>query len=173
MLCGCGTLFRCSEMSRTSAVPAIETATIFYSSGEKETEVISIPETQWPKNGVVQSACPLWCPPGIAKHPHPPCPAQNRGVSRSNPLVILAVSAAELVFKSVYLEKLMKKRMTWDKIKRRFPNEWLLIVDYDTDESGHIRAGTVARHSRRKAFKYTGDSTFPGNWRAHAEHHHF
>lgn len=79
----------------------------------------------------------------------------------------------------------MERKMTWDEMKREFPNEWLLIVDYDTDKSGHVLEGVVARHSAEKdevyrlpaldkpsAFKYTGESTFPGGWRAHAEHHH-
>lgn len=80
----------------------------------------------------------------------------------------------------------MEIKITWEEMKQYYPNEWLLIIDYDTDECGHILAGTVARHSTDKdevyrlpalnkssAFKYTGESTFPGGWRAHAEHHHF
>lgn len=80
----------------------------------------------------------------------------------------------------------MVRKMTWEEMKREFPNEWVLIIDYDTDESGHILKGVVARHSPAKdvvfrlpaldkesAFKYTGESTFPGGWRPHAEHHHF
>ncbi|MFP4418288.1 MAG: hypothetical protein ACOC41_06170 [Chitinivibrionales bacterium] len=80
----------------------------------------------------------------------------------------------------------MENRMTWEEMKQQFPNEWLLIVDYNTVESGHVQAGFVVRHSPQKdevyrlpainrpaAFKYTGESTFPGGWRAHAEHHHF
>ncbi len=79
----------------------------------------------------------------------------------------------------------MERRMTWAEMKQQFPNEWLLIVDYDIDESGHLIAGIVVRHSAEKdevyrlpalkkssAFKYTGESTFLGGWRAHAEHHH-
>ncbi|HEX2956410.1 MAG TPA: hypothetical protein VHO70_06255 [Chitinispirillaceae bacterium] len=80
----------------------------------------------------------------------------------------------------------METKITWEEMKEQYPNEWLLIIDYDTDESGHILKGIVARHSVEKdevyrlpaleissAFKYTGESTFPGGWRAHAEHLHF
>lgn len=79
----------------------------------------------------------------------------------------------------------MQGTMTWEDMRVAFPNQWLLIVDYDTDDSGHLLRGVVARHSHRKedvyrlpavetrsACKYTGQSTFPGGWRAHAQHHH-
>jgi hypothetical protein len=79
----------------------------------------------------------------------------------------------------------MIKKLSWSEMKDTFPNEWLLIVDYEIDESGHLVSGVVARHSPEKddvyrlpalnkssAFKYTGNSTFPGGWRAHAKHHH-
>ncbi len=78
----------------------------------------------------------------------------------------------------------MSKKMTWDEMKKAFPDEWLLIVDYETDESGHVIAGIVERHSKDKdevyrlpainkssAFKYTGESTFPGGWRHYVERH--
>ena len=80
---------------------------------------------------------------------------------------------------------LMDKKLTWNEMKSMFPNEWLLITDFVLDQSGHLISGVVARHSVDKdevyrlpaldkpsAFKYTGESTFPGGWRAHAEHHH-
>ncbi len=60
-------------------------------------------------------------------------------------------------------------------MKRKYPDEWLLIVDFELDNSGHIVAGVVRRHSREKddvyrlpslnkstAFRYTGESTFAG-----------
>jgi len=75
----------------------------------------------------------------------------------------------------------MGKKMTWDEMKKEFPDEWLLIVDYETDESGHLLSGVVKRHSKDKdvvyarpalkksaAFRYTGESTFRG-FREHAE----
>ncbi|MFH1874077.1 MAG: hypothetical protein ABH859_02700 [Pseudomonadota bacterium] len=79
----------------------------------------------------------------------------------------------------------MGQRLTWEEMKKTYPNEWLLIVDYDKDASGHMISGIVERHSKDKdevyrlpavdkdsAFKYTGESTFPGGWRAHANHDH-
>ena len=67
----------------------------------------------------------------------------------------------------------MDRKITWMDMKRKFPNEWLLIVDFDTDESGHLLSGVVERHSpemdevaklptlkQSTAFRYTGESTF-------------
>ena len=80
----------------------------------------------------------------------------------------------------------MKNKISWNEMKNKFPDEWLLIVDCEVDKDGHILSGIVTRHSTEKdevfalpaldkssAFKYTGKSTFPGGWRAHAKHHHF
>ena len=79
----------------------------------------------------------------------------------------------------------MVEKLLWEEMKAKFPGEWLLITDFDTDESGHLIRGIVARHSPEKdevyrlpslnkfcAFKYTGESTFPGGWKAHAALHH-
>ncbi|MEW6606552.1 MAG: hypothetical protein AB1414_03725 [bacterium] len=79
----------------------------------------------------------------------------------------------------------MEKKISWNEMKNQFPNEWLLIIEYELDENGHLISGIVARHSTEKdevfalpslnqssAFKYTGESTFPGGWRAHAKHYH-
>jgi len=67
------------------------------------------------------------------------------------------------------------KKITWDEMKNEYPNEWLLITDFDLDKCGHILAGIVDRHSKEKddvyrlpplnkptAFRYTGESTFAG-----------
>lgn len=80
----------------------------------------------------------------------------------------------------------MGKRMTWEEMKKAYPNEWLLITDYETDQYGEVTAGTVERHSKDDrevfalpaidkdcAFEYTGESTFPGGFRAHEKHDHF
>ena len=84
-----------------------------------------------------------------------------------------------------FCKVLLQTKLSWNKMKNKFPDEWLLIVDYEVDENGHILSGVVARHSAEKdevfalpaldqssVFKYTGESTFPGGWRAHAKHHH-
>lgn len=81
---------------------------------------------------------------------------------------------------------MLNKKMTWEEMKEQYPDEWLLIIEFDSDESGRLLSGIVARHSPEKdevyrlpgldqssAFKYTGKSTFPGGWRARAEFHKF
>jgi len=73
-------------------------------------------------------------------------------------------------------------KMTWKEMKENYPDEWLLIVDYNLDESGHLKSGIVERHSKSKeeiykplplkksaAFRYTGESTFSG-LRSHGSH---
>ncbi len=75
----------------------------------------------------------------------------------------------------------MVERMTWEEMKRAYPDEWLLVTDYETDSSGHLLSGVVERHSKYKndvyakpttsqstAFRYTGESSFRG-FREHAE----
>ncbi|MFT4924382.1 MAG: hypothetical protein ACI8WB_000460 [Phenylobacterium sp.] len=65
--------------------------------------------------------------------------------------------------------------MTWSQMKNTFPDEWLLITDYQLDGSGHLLSGYVERHAKDKesvyklpvigfstAFRYTGESTFSG-----------
>lgn len=74
----------------------------------------------------------------------------------------------------------MATRMTWEEMKRIYTDQWLLIVDYDLDENGHLKIGVVERHSKNKndiyepavsnksiAFRYTGESNFSG-LRSHA-----
>jgi len=78
----------------------------------------------------------------------------------------------------------MGQRMTWEEMKKAFPDEWLLITDYETNQYGEVTAGVVERHSINKsevyqfpgpnkncAFRYTGECEFPGGWRFHAQHH--
>ena len=77
----------------------------------------------------------------------------------------------------------MRQKMTWEEMKKSFPNEWLLVTDYEIDDSGQVIAGIVERHSKEKdviyqpprigksaAFEYTGESTFSG-LRSYATHH--
>ena len=74
----------------------------------------------------------------------------------------------------------MAKKITWDEMKKVYPDEWLLITDFDLDKGGHVLAGVVNRHSKEKdnvyrlpalneptAFRYTGESRFSG-LRSHA-----
>ena len=75
----------------------------------------------------------------------------------------------------------MGQKQTWHEMKKAFSDEWLLITDFDLDQSGHLIAGIVKRHSKDKdevyqlpalkqscAFRYTGESTFSG-LRNHAQ----
>ncbi len=78
----------------------------------------------------------------------------------------------------------MAHKLTWEEMKIKYPEEWLLIIDFELNESGHIVSGIVDRHSREKddvyrlpslskpsAFRFTGESTFAG-LRSHAEKHY-
>ncbi len=78
----------------------------------------------------------------------------------------------------------MGEKLTWPEMTKQFPDEWLLIVDFELDASGHLLAGVVERHSKEKdevyrppkidrstAFRYTGESAFAG-LRSHAKKHH-
>lgn len=80
----------------------------------------------------------------------------------------------------------MGQKMMWEEMKKTYPDEWLMIVDCEDDESGRLVSGVVERHSKNDkevfhppvphmdcTFKYTGECKFPGGWRAHAEHNHF
>lgn len=67
----------------------------------------------------------------------------------------------------------MGDKMTWNEMKRTYPNEWLAVVNYTSNESGDVD-GEVAYHSNDKddfyrhakavvaqyggmAMRYTGD----------------
>lgn len=77
----------------------------------------------------------------------------------------------------------MNQKMTWEEMKKTFPDEWLLITDFKLDKYGGVEMGNVEKHSRKMddfltfspltnkdtAFVYTGESTFAG-LRSHAQH---
>lgn len=78
----------------------------------------------------------------------------------------------------------MPNKMTWEEMKKNYPNEWLMITNFEVDPYGHLTGGIVFRHSPQKddvyappklnepvAFRYTGESSFLG-WRSHVEHSH-
>lgn len=67
----------------------------------------------------------------------------------------------------------MRERLTTEEIFQRYPEEWVLLADPETDESLRVFGGSVIHHSRdrdevyakaveirprRIAFLYTGDS---------------
>jgi len=66
-----------------------------------------------------------------------------------------------------------RERLSWQEMKERYPDQWLLIVDYETDDSDRLVSGVVEFHSAdmnqvarapaqcdRIAFRYTGESSF-------------
>jgi len=69
----------------------------------------------------------------------------------------------------------MGEKLTWNEMKNRYPDEWLLIIEIDLDETGHLKSGIVKCHSKSKkdiydepvqtksiAFRYIGESNFSG-----------
>lgn len=47
----------------------------------------------------------------------------------------------------------MGQKMKWDEIKRQFPDEWVAVVNYTTDDAGEIE-GEIAVHSTDKSAFY-------------------
>lgn len=37
----------------------------------------------------------------------------------------------------------MKQKMTWQKIKTRYPDQWVSLIKVDTDDNNEVRAGIV------------------------------
>ena len=81
----------------------------------------------------------------------------------------------------------MSQKMKWEEMKEKFPNEWLMVVNFSLDKYGEVQEGEVIRHSSKKeevylppppsykeiVFSYTGESTFEVGFRFHANHHCF
>lgn len=45
----------------------------------------------------------------------------------------------------------MPDKLTWDEIKRRYPDEWVILVDVDADDlSNEVRGGVVFAHSKKE-----------------------
>ena len=54
----------------------------------------------------------------------------------------------------------MAEKLTWDEIKRRYPDEYVVMVDIDVDRSTTtLIGGTVVNHGKDKAemIKYLGE----------------
>ncbi len=51
----------------------------------------------------------------------------------------------------------LREKLDWDEIKRRYPDEWVAMVDYDK-ENHHVVAGVVVSHSsdQREALAMAG-----------------
>ncbi len=68
-----------------------------------------------------------------------------------------------------------KTKQTWDEMKKLYPDQWLQIVEFETDEYGEVTRGVVQGHGKTHAslpapptdrgiitLEYTGESTFTG-----------
>ncbi len=75
-------------------------------------------------------------------------------------------------------------KQTWDEMKKLYPNQWLMVVEFQTNKFGDITSGVVVGHGTGKtklpappanrgiiALEYTGESTFPGGLRRFEYHH--
>lgn len=46
----------------------------------------------------------------------------------------------------------MSQKMTWDEMKKSYPDEWVALVDYEEDDRVDIEGVVVAHHPNRKTF---------------------
>ncbi|MBI4862988.1 MAG: hypothetical protein HY815_22400 [Candidatus Riflebacteria bacterium] len=44
----------------------------------------------------------------------------------------------------------MDERLTWDEIKRRFPDEYVVLIDAELDQNTDVVAATVVNHGKSK-----------------------
>jgi hypothetical protein len=56
----------------------------------------------------------------------------------------------------------MDKKENIERIKERYPNEWLLIVDYETDASTRIIRGRLVNHSKSREEIHRALSQYKG-----------
>jgi hypothetical protein len=66
----------------------------------------------------------------------------------------LALSSRAILLGSTQIEPegtLMADKLTWDEIKSRYPDEWVVLVDLDADDvSDEVHAGVVFAHSKNE-----------------------
>ena len=66
-----------------------------------------------------------------------------------------------------------ESRQSWDEMKKLYPDQWLEIVDFETDKYGGVACGVVLAHGKSVsdfpppptdrgaiALEYTGVSTY-------------
>jgi hypothetical protein len=76
----------------------------------------------------------------------------------------------------------MNKQMTWKEMKTKYPDEWLVIIDFKLDKFGEVTRGVVAQHSQKPSginenpvidrdteIRFTGEFSFNG-LKSHAAH---
>ena len=59
--------------------------------------------------------------------------------------------------KRVEEERIMDEVMTVEEIERRFPSEWILLEDPETDEMGRVLRGKAIYHSKDRDDVYRKD----------------
>ena len=48
----------------------------------------------------------------------------------------------------------MADKLTWDEIKRQYPDEYVILVDYDFDDNEDVAGGIVIAHARDRDAVY-------------------
>ncbi len=56
------------------------------------------------------------------------------------------------------------KRITLDQIKKRYPNEWVLLAEPETDKMLNIKSGIVIAHSPQRSEIYLKQRGLEGNY---------
>lgn len=51
----------------------------------------------------------------------------------------------------------MSEKLSWEEIKKRYPNEWVELVDFEEDEDGYLINGVVICHNANKK-RFTDES---------------
>lgn len=44
----------------------------------------------------------------------------------------------------------MTEKLTWEEIKKKYPNEWVTIVEHESDDLGYVTSGKVIFHHPKK-----------------------
>lgn len=55
----------------------------------------------------------------------------------------------------------MPDKLTWDEIKKRFPDEWVVLVDYSFNDNEDLTDGVVYAHGPERAQVYASASQGP------------
>lgn len=48
----------------------------------------------------------------------------------------------------------MTEKLTWEEIKKRYPDEYVVLIDPEVDETDTVLAGTVVDHGKDKHEMY-------------------
>lgn len=56
----------------------------------------------------------------------------------------------------------MAERMTLEQIQRAYPNEWVVVTEFEADDSVIVRAGVVVLHTRSRTAAHEAIATVTG-----------